>query len=81
VIRERVHDAVYKLTDPKKQIRSYVYDIVRGTLPRMELDAAFEAKDDIAHAIRDSLKMVRPLDWRGRMGGGDAETGPHGCIR
>jgi regulator of protease activity HflC (stomatin/prohibitin superfamily) len=42
------------------QVKSYVEDIVRSTIPRMELDAAFEAKDEIAHAIRDSLQHVRP---------------------
>lgn len=31
----------------------------RSTVPRMELDAAFEAKEDLAHSIRDSLQQVR----------------------
>ncbi len=41
---------------PQEQIRAYVYDVVRATLPRMLLDEAFEAKDDIAHAIKTSLQ-------------------------
>jgi len=40
----------------QEQIRAYVYDVVRATLPRMLLDEAFEAKDDIAHAIKASLQ-------------------------
>lgn len=32
-----------------------MYDVVRATLPRMDLDEAFEAKDEIAHAIKTSL--------------------------
>jgi hypothetical protein len=36
-----------------------VEDIVRSTVPKMELDAAFEAKTELAHAIRDSLQQVR----------------------
>ncbi|EWM25334.1 hypersensitive-induced response protein [Nannochloropsis gaditana] len=56
VIREKVFDAVYRLTNPQEQIRAYVYDVVRATLPRMFLDEAFEAKDDIAHAVKASLQ-------------------------
>jgi regulator of protease activity HflC (stomatin/prohibitin superfamily) len=40
----------------QEQIRAYVYDVVRATLPRMFLDEAFEAKDDIAHAVKASLQ-------------------------
>lgn len=32
-----------------------MYDVVRATLPRMNLDEAFESKDEIAHAIKTSL--------------------------
>jgi regulator of protease activity HflC (stomatin/prohibitin superfamily) len=38
VIREKVYDAVYRLTNPHEQIRAYVFDVVRATLPRMDLD-------------------------------------------
>ena len=40
------------------RITSYVEDNVRSTLPKMELDAAFEAKEEIAHAIKESLQHV-----------------------
>ena len=33
-------------------------DIVRSTVPKMELDSAFEAKEELAHAIRDSLQQI-----------------------
>lgn len=36
----------------------YVEDIVRSTVPKMELDMAFEAKEELAHAIRDSLQQT-----------------------
>jgi len=36
----------------------YVEDIVRSTVPKMELDSAFEAKEELAHAIRDSLQQT-----------------------
>ena len=38
VIKEAVYDAFYKLTDSSSQIRSYVFDVVRATVPNMLLD-------------------------------------------
>jgi len=38
VIKESVYDAFYKLTDNRSQIRSYVFDVVRATVPNMFLD-------------------------------------------
>jgi len=35
-----------------------VEDNVRSTIPKMELDAVFEAKEEIAHAIKESLQHV-----------------------
>lgn len=31
---------------------------MRSTVPKMELDSAFEAKEELAHAIRDSLQQT-----------------------
>lgn len=31
---------------------------MRSTVPKMELDMAFEAKEELAHAIRDSLQQT-----------------------
>ena len=36
--------AFYKLTDRTAQIRSYVYDVIRSAVPRMELDESFASK-------------------------------------
>ena len=33
-----MYDAFYKLTDNRSQIRSYVFDVVRATVPNMFLD-------------------------------------------
>ena len=33
-----MYDAFYKLTDSSSQIRSYVFDVVRATVPNMLLD-------------------------------------------
>jgi len=58
VLVESAYDAYYRLTDPKSQIQSYVFDVVRSTVPRMELDDAFSNKDSIAEATLHQLKDV-----------------------
>lgn len=56
VIREEsVQDAYYRLSNPEAQIRSYVFDTVRSALSGLDLDAAFESKDDIARSVETTL--------------------------
>jgi len=57
IIENKARDAFYKLTDPHTQIRSYVFDSVRATVPRMELDHAFESKSEVAHGVREHLSQ------------------------
>ncbi|CAM9777613.1 unnamed protein product [Ascophyllum nodosum] len=57
-IKQKVYDAYYRLTDPQAQIRSYVYDVVRSTLPKLDLDQAFDSKEDIAIAVKNQLEHV-----------------------
>jgi regulator of protease activity HflC (stomatin/prohibitin superfamily) len=52
---EQVVDAYYKLSNAEAQIRSYVFDTVRSALSSLELDAAFESKDDIARSVEQTL--------------------------
>lgn len=58
VIADKVNDAYYKLTDVRSQITSYVFDVVRSTIPRMELDQAFASKDEVAVAVKDQLTTL-----------------------
>mmetsp|Transcript_10614 Transcript_10614/g.19806 ORF Transcript_10614/g.19806 Transcript_10614/m.19806 type:complete len:283 (+) Transcript_10614:197-1045(+) len=58
VITESAYDAYYRLSDPRGQIQSYVFDVVRSTVPRMELDEAFASKRDIASATMEQLESV-----------------------
>lgn len=58
VVTESAYDAWYRLTSPTSQIQAYVFDVIRSTVPRMELDKAFESKDDIAKAVLESLQQV-----------------------
>ena len=52
---ENVEAAYYRLSDPEAQIRSYVFDTVRSALSGLELDQAFESKDDIARSVENTL--------------------------
>lgn len=58
VVTESAYDAFYRLSDPRGQIQSYVFDVVRSTVPRMELDEAFASKADIAEATLNQLDRV-----------------------
>jgi len=58
VVTESAYDAYYRLTSPTSQIQAYVFDVIRSTIPRMELDEAFVSKDDIAKSVLESLQAV-----------------------
>ncbi|KAG1653983.1 hypothetical protein FOA52_007176 [Chlamydomonas sp. UWO 241] len=55
VQKDDMYDAFYKLTDSKQQISSYVFDVVRASVPKMELDHVFESKEEIASTIKEEL--------------------------
>merc|ERR1712137_844866 len=55
VIPEAVYDAFYRLSNPKEQITAYVFDVVRSSVPGLEVDEVFEQKDDIAVAVKEQL--------------------------
>lgn len=58
VLVDRAYDAYYRLSDPRGQIQSYVFDVVRSTVPKMELDEAFASKAAVAKQVLTSLSEV-----------------------
>jgi regulator of protease activity HflC (stomatin/prohibitin superfamily) len=58
VLLDSAYDAYYRLTDTRQQIQSYVFDVVRSTVPKMELDEAFTSKDEVAGAVLGQLRDV-----------------------
>ena len=58
VVDSLVPSAHYKLTDPASQIRSYVFDVIRSSIPRMDLDDAFASKSDLADAVQHQLQAL-----------------------
>jgi len=60
VDKNSIWDAFYKLSFPKEQMESYIYDTVRAKVPTMNLDDVFERKDDIAQDIENNLGNIMP---------------------
>merc|ERR1719409_5829 len=40
---ESIQNAHYRLTNPKQQIESYVFDVVRSSVPKIELESAMSS--------------------------------------
>jgi len=53
---QSIKDSFYRLSQPRQQIESYVYDVVRSTVPKIELDDVFTTKEEISHQVASSLK-------------------------
>ena len=67
VIKEAIYDAFYKLTDSRSQITAYVFDVVRSSVPRMDLDEIFVVSALIASSPRETLAvshLEHQLYWR-----------------
>lgn len=58
VLRDKTYEAFYSLTNPKQQITAHVYDVMRSELPTLELDAVFEAKEELAVAVKNNLTEI-----------------------
>ena len=52
---ESIKNAHYRLTNPAQQIESYVFDVVRSSVPKIELDDVFTTKEEIAQNIKIEL--------------------------
>lgn len=55
VLPHKIEESFYKLTNQNDQIRAYVFDVVRSTVPQMNLDDVFIAKEEIAAEVREQL--------------------------
>ena len=55
VIRSKTKESFYSLDDSARQISSFIFDVIRAEVPKLELDDVFSRKDDIANAVNESL--------------------------
>jgi len=53
--KSEVYTAHYKLTNANQQITAYIFDVVRASVPKIDLDDVFEQKDQIAQAVKAEL--------------------------
>uniref|UniRef100_A0A7S3VCM2 Band 7 domain-containing protein n=1 Tax=Chaetoceros debilis TaxID=122233 RepID=A0A7S3VCM2_9STRA len=58
VLEEKAWNAFYSLSDPRKQITAHVYDVLRAEIPNLELDALFEAKEELAQTVKAALAQT-----------------------
>ncbi|XP_042377265.1 hypersensitive-induced response protein-like protein 1 isoform X1 [Zingiber officinale] len=54
-LAEKASDAFYKLSNTRSQIQAYVFDVIRASVPKLNLDDAFEQKNDIAKSVENEL--------------------------
>ncbi|KAL0917921.1 hypothetical protein M5K25_013030 [Dendrobium thyrsiflorum] len=57
-LANKAADAFYKLSNTREQIQSYVFDVIRASVPKLNIDDVFEQKNDIAKAVEDELEKA-----------------------
>lgn len=55
VNEQNVADAYYRLIRPEAQIKSYIEDALRSSVPKLTLDELFEKKDEIALEVQHQV--------------------------
>ncbi|KAD4586685.1 hypothetical protein E3N88_24286 [Mikania micrantha] len=60
-LSEKAADAFYKLSNTKQQIQAYVFDVIRASVPKLQLDDVFLQKNDIAKGVEDELEKAITL--------------------
>uniref|UniRef100_A0A5B6YNF3 Band 7 domain-containing protein n=1 Tax=Davidia involucrata TaxID=16924 RepID=A0A5B6YNF3_DAVIN len=57
-LADKASEAFYKLSNTRSQIQAYVFDVIRASVPNLNLDDAFEQKNEIAKAVEDELEKA-----------------------
>ncbi|EEF45011.1 conserved hypothetical protein [Ricinus communis] len=57
-LADKASDAFYKLSNTRTQIQAYVFDVIRASVPKLNLDDVFEQKNEIAKAVEEELEKV-----------------------
>ncbi|KAH9775776.1 Hypersensitive-induced response protein 1 [Citrus sinensis] len=57
-LAHKANDAFYKLSNTRTQIQAYVFDVIRASIPKLNLDDAFEQKNEIAKAVEEELEKI-----------------------
>lgn len=57
-LADKANDAFYKLSNTRAQIQAYVFDVIRASVPKLDLDETFEQKDQVAKAVEEELEKA-----------------------
>ncbi|XP_010242360.1 PREDICTED: hypersensitive-induced response protein 1-like isoform X1 [Nelumbo nucifera] len=57
-LANKASDAFYKLSNTRIQIQAYVFDVIRASVPKLNLDDVFEQKNEIAKAVEEELEKA-----------------------
>ncbi|KAF3444752.1 hypothetical protein FNV43_RR14445 [Rhamnella rubrinervis] len=58
VLSDKASDAFYKLSNARNQIQAYVFDVIRASVPKLNLDDVFEQKNEVAKAVEEELEKA-----------------------
>jgi len=58
VLDGAIADAFYKLSQPQKQIESFVFNSILGHVPKLTLDETFEQQSGISVAVKTELDSI-----------------------
>jgi len=56
--KKMIRQAVFEIVNPEAQIQAHIDDVLRSTLPSMDLDAAYEAKEQVTRSIMHAVKAA-----------------------
>lgn len=54
--KDSVYASFYELSDPERQMSSYIFNTVRSEIPKQKLDNVFDNKDSISDSISGQLE-------------------------
>lgn len=58
ILDANIYDAFYRLSSPKKQIESFVFNSILGHVPKLTLDETFEQQSGISVAVKVELDQI-----------------------
>jgi regulator of protease activity HflC (stomatin/prohibitin superfamily) len=58
VLDDKIVDAFYRLSQPQKQIESFVFNSILGHVPKLTLDETFEQQSGISVAVKVELDQI-----------------------
>jgi regulator of protease activity HflC (stomatin/prohibitin superfamily) len=55
VDQQRIKEAYYELINPVSQLKAYVEDAIRASIPKLTVDEVFERKDDVDNEVNNLI--------------------------